>query len=219
MSFDRTALMNVPLRRYAEIRQEIRSGDLLLCAGSSIMSRMIQRATASMWSHVALIARLDSIERVMVLESVESIGVRTVPLSHYVRDYNGPGRGYKGDLLIARHAGLGAITTQRLRAMSQFAVDLFGSRYDTQEILRIAERIMQSSLKLDSHTAHDLARDGTYICSEYVWECYRRIGLEIAHDSRGFIAPADFANDPRVCAMWRLQAESGLSPCGQNRPF
>ena len=79
MSLALHSVPDVPLRAYEEMRSSIRSGDLLLCAGSSVMSRLIQHATACIWSHIALIARVDAIDRVLVLESVESIGVRCVP--------------------------------------------------------------------------------------------------------------------------------------------
>ncbi len=37
--------------------------------------------------------RLDEIDRVMVLESIEGKGVRTVPLSEYVKNFKGTGQG------------------------------------------------------------------------------------------------------------------------------
>jgi uncharacterized protein YycO len=56
------------------------------------------------------------------------------------------------------------------------------------------------------HNAHtsDPARDDTYICSEYVWECFHAAGIDIAHDVRGFIAPRDFADDPAIHGLYRL---------------
>ena len=62
---------HLPRKNYHEIRHEIRSGDILLCSGQSLFSTMIQKATNSVWSHVAFILRLDMIDRIMVLESVE----------------------------------------------------------------------------------------------------------------------------------------------------
>ncbi len=37
---------------YWQFRKNIRSGDVLLCSGSGWFSKMIQRATKSLWSHV-----------------------------------------------------------------------------------------------------------------------------------------------------------------------
>jgi hypothetical protein len=40
-----------------------------------------------------------------------------------------------------------------------------------------------------------------FICSEYAAKCFEAVGIEIEWDGRGFIAPADFANDPNVKAI------------------
>ena len=201
MTADRLKPLDLPIRQYAEIRTEIRTGDLLLCAGSSVMSRMIQRATASPWSHIALIVRIDSIDRVMVLESVESIGVRAVPLSHYIHDYDGSGRGYPGRIVIARHERFASLPPGRVCGFGQVAADLLGRRYDSAEILRVAARILHSEWRLEpADSAHpvELRRDRSFICSEYVWECFRAAGIAVAPNPRGFIAPRDFAADPAV---------------------
>lgn len=85
----------IAIQNYEQLRPQIKSGDILLCSGNSLISSLIQKATNSVWSHIAFVIRLDSIDRIMVLESVETIGVRTVPLSTYVNNYNGSGKGYE----------------------------------------------------------------------------------------------------------------------------
>ena len=95
---------NKPTSAYDEFRCEINSGDLLLCSGTSVFSSMIQAATKSIWSLVGFVMRLDSIDRVMILESVESIGVRTVPLSKYLYDYDSRGNPHPGRVVIARYS-------------------------------------------------------------------------------------------------------------------
>ena len=191
-------------RKYDDVRDDIKSGDILLCSGSAMFSKLIQRATRSVWSHVGFVIRLDTIGRVMVLESVESIGVRTVPLSHYVRDYKGDGKGYPGKLLLARHGGFSAVKARNLNKMSQFAVDLFGYPYDTDEIVRIAARIAKSFL---GFTKNEVKRDREFICSEYAWECYKGVGIKVPYDKRGFIAPKDFAKDPKVTSVAAIKVE------------
>ena len=187
-------------KRYQDVRPLIRSGDLLLCSGSALFSKMIQKATKSVWSHIAFVLRLDSIDRVMVLESLEPQGVRTVPLSSYVHDYNGTGKGYPGRVLLARHAQI-ALQTSQLKKMSQFAVDRFGYPYDKDEIIRIAARIGRG---IFGFTRGEVKRDKEYICSEYAWECFNRVGIRFSYDRRGFIAPRDFAADSNVQAIARL---------------
>lgn len=91
---------------YSEIRNNLKDGDILLCSGTGIFSAMIQQATRSVWSHVGFILRLDSLERVMLLESVEPIGVRTVRLSKYLENYGNNGKAYPGGLVVIRHSEL-----------------------------------------------------------------------------------------------------------------
>lgn len=184
---------------YAQFRDQIQNGDLLLCSGSGWFSLMIQRATKSVWSHVGFVMRLDNIDRIMVLESVEPLGVRTVPLRKYIEDYDNKGNPYPGGLVIARHADFAESGIQdRLGQFGQFAVDLFGYPYDKDEIAKIAARIAASYLPFSEDDKKSLKRDREYICSEYVWECYKALGIEIEHDKRGFIAPADFARAKKV---------------------
>jgi hypothetical protein len=191
------------LKTYEQARPELRSGDVLLASGEYMFSKLIQRATGSCWSHVAFVMRLDVIDRVMVLESIEGKGVRTIPLSEYVRNFEGTASGYKGRLAIARHQGFAAkASPEALKDMAQFAVDRFARPYDEEEIARITARIVGAAL---GFKRSEIARNEEYICSEYVWECYARLGLKIAHDKRGFVAPADFAKDPNMSVLYELQ--------------
>lgn len=198
----------VAISHYDVIRPQLRSGDILLCSGNAFFSRLIQKATQSVWSHVAFILRLEAINRVMVLESVESIGVRTVPLSSYVRNYNGSGKAYPGRVLIARHSELKASEVPHL---SQAAVNLLGYPYDKDEILRIAGRISTKAFGLGwKGDIAAIGQDRAYICSEYAYQCYESVGVMIDYDPAGFVSPADFAKTPAINAMNFLQMDERL---------
>ena len=146
-----------------------------------------------MWSHVGLVMRLDATDRVMVLESLEPQGVRTVPLRKYLVDYDNEGGPYPGAIVIGRHKGFEKVATNGLHRFGQFAADLLGYPYDKDEIAKIAARIAASHLRFTKKDKKALKRDREYICSEHVWECYRRLGIRIKHDPRGFVSPCDFA--------------------------
>lgn len=198
---------DITLQKYEDIREQLQSGDLLLASGEYMLSKLIQRATGSCWSHVAFIMRLDSIDRVMVLESIEGKGVRTVPLSEYVMNFEGTGQGYKGRLAIARHSAIKSkATTESMRKMAQFAVDRFARPYDEEEIARIISRIVGSAL---GFTDREIERDEEYICSEYVFECFGKLGIKIASDNRGFVSPADFSRDKEVKFLWEVVSVRG----------
>ncbi len=198
---------NLPIKHYSDIRQTIKSGDILLCSGSAAFSNMIKQATQSVWSHVAFIIRLDAIDRIMVLESVESIGVRTVPLSNYAFDYNGTGKGYPGRLMFARHSD---VAEENIPKLSRTATDLLGFPYNTQEIVRIAARISMNTLGISEPT-QDPAPQREFICSEYAHICFQSIGVTIDYNPMGFIAPADFARCARVKPICFIQSETEIN--------
>lgn len=193
----------ISIDQYDQIRSSINSGDLLLCSGNSMMSEMIKGATQSVWSHVAFVIHLEIIDRIMVLESVESIGVRTVPLSSYVRNYNGSGAGYPGRIMIARHQDF---QPQDISNLSQQAVDLLGYPYNTTETLRIAARIGMEAFGFDK-SSPEIAPKNEYICSEYVEICYDSVGIDIPYNKDGYITPADFANCPKVNPLFFIATE------------
>jgi hypothetical protein len=193
---------SLPNKRYKELRHEVRSGDLLLCSGNSVFSTLIKKATGSVWSHVGFILRIDSIDRIMVLESVESIGVRTIPLSSYVRDYNASGKGYPGRLMLARHQDVRQANIEKL---SRSAVDLLGYPYGTEEIVKIAGRIGLHALGFTDEEQDQKRKE--FICSEYAHDCFKSIGVDIPFNPMGFIAPADFVRCDRVKPLYYLETE------------
>lgn len=194
----------LPSRNYSELRHEVRSGDILLCSGSSVFSTLIKRATNSIWSHVGFILRLDSIDRIMILESVESIGVRTVPLSNYIYNYNATEKPYPGRLMLARHHD---VKEANIPNLSKHAVDFLGYPYHTEEIVHIAARLSFHLIGL-SNELPDSQKQRAFICSEYAYACFKSIGVTIDYNPVGFIAPADFANSPKVTPLCFLDTST-----------
>lgn len=206
MAIDQKVFPNHAFKAYRYARRLIRNGDVLLCSGSGIFSTMIQEATGSIWSHVGFILRLDEIDRIMVLESVEPIGVRTVPLSKYLKDYDSKGHAYDGGMAIIRHRKFEAkANRETLKRLTQFAVDLFGYPYDKDEIAKIAARIMASKIPFSPEAYARIKEDREFICSEYVYRCYKEIGIEIEWDKKGFIAPSNFAADDNFELLFAIK--------------
>lgn len=202
------ALTDLPPLDYAAIRAEVRTGDIALCSGTQFFSRVIRWGTASPWSHVAMIFRLEDLNRVMVLEAVEKIGVRAVPLSRFVAEDSARHRPYPGDIVIARHEAFDAHAADGgLGRLGDFATDRLGAPFDVLEMTRVMMRIALGGLGV--RLPKMLRSDGEFICSEYVARCLEQIGIEIPWDGRGFIGPANFADDPRIHAVARVS----------NRPF
>jgi uncharacterized protein YycO len=187
------AVAKLPVLDYDEVRNELRTGDIVFCSGTYFFSKTIQWFTKSVWSHVGIIYRDDHLERIFVLESETAIGVRLVPLSKYLRDYHGRNKPYKGRILIGR------ITpepdNQKLKQAISFGMDELTRPYDNWEICRIAIRILFKRGRKN--------RDRKYICSELVYEAFRK--AEIAFKfNRSSISPDDIWNDGRVVMKFRI---------------
>jgi hypothetical protein len=205
MSISDDALKTLPELEAAAIEAEVRDGDLLLCSGEHAFSKLIRWATKSPWSHVAMAMRADAIGRVMVLESVEKIGVRTVPFHTFVFGEEGM-RPYPGKIVLARDAKIAAASPADIRKIAEFAVDQLGDPFDPIEVLKIAARITLGSF--NQKMPEVMKARGEYICSEYVAKCYEQIGVRAPWDGRGFIAPCDFAADPDVSAIAQVRMPS-----------
>jgi hypothetical protein len=160
-----------------------------------MFSKLIKGFTGSKWSHVGFILKLPKPERLMVLESVESIGVRTVTLSSYFRNYNGSGKPYDGEILIARHKHM---KDHMIQDLSEKAIDLLGHPYDKNEIIRITAKIAASKIKNISCEIPE--SDNVFTCAEYADECFNSLGINIK--KCGYITPGDFMNDPFVYRLF-----------------
>ena len=200
MPVDQSHLTSFPPKSYAEVRALVRDGDILLCSARDPMSRAIQWATRSPWSHVAIAFRMEEIDRVLVLEAVERIGVRCIPLSTFVSRTSGGIAPYPGQIFLARHDALNEEQVANpIAQMSSFAFDRLGAPFSPAEIARIGMRIILG--RLGRRMPQPLIPKGEFICSEYVAGCFQSLGLEFPWDGLGFLAPANIAADEKVRAI------------------
>jgi len=185
-------LKALPVLPYPNVRTSLKSGDLLFTSGDYLISKAIQKMTDSPWSHVGIVFRLDSIDRVLLLESVEDMGVRFAPLSKYLNDYE-DGKPYKGRAVLARCKD---VTPETVKSLSTFGIDELTQPYDKDEIAKIMARITLGMGKKK--------RDREYICSELVYECFAHAGKEFAFNPKGFISPEDIWIDEKLSLIARI---------------
>jgi len=186
-------IQQFPLHPYENMRDDLRTGDLVFCSGSYFFSRAIQQFTRSIWSHVGVIYKDPTLQRVFVLESETLIGVRLAPLSKYLADYHGNNRPYKGNIVIARVHPL--IDEERLNHAISYGMDELTKPYDNLEILRIGFRILFSVSRR--------TRDRKYICSELVYDCFDRIGVPFNLRDE-YVSPDDIWLDAQVRHQYRI---------------
>lgn len=182
----------MPIAGYREIRAKLRSGDILFASGNYLVSEAIRTVTNSPWSHAGIVFRMNSIERILLLESVEDMGVRFVPLSKYLSDYENK-QPYQGRIVLAR---CGDLTPSAVTALAKFGISELTRPYDKDEIAKIIARIALGYGRKE--------RDREYICSELVYECFLRAGIKFPYNSDGFISPEDIWKDKRISPVCRI---------------
>ena len=204
MAISESVLTDLAQTPYAEIRDAVQDGDILLCSAHDFFSRLIRWATKSPWSHCAIAFRMEEIDRVLVLEAVEKLGVRCVPLSAFLKRTSSGLEPYPGDIVLARHKGLAAKSRARpMKKMADFAFDRLGDKFSHREMFKIILRIALG--RINRHMPKILVSDDEFICSEYVARCYETLGITIPWDGLGFMAPADIARDPGLQAVARIR--------------
>ncbi len=156
---------------------------------------------------MALAYRWPSLGRVMVFESVQTLGVRAVPLRKFISQSSTGRKPYPGKIILARHEDYadksGKSGSAAMRRLGDFAVDHFGDPFAGLEILKIAARICMGASNRRMPKA--LGPKDEFICSEYVAKCFKTVGIDVEWDGLGFIAPADFALDPKTRAIAQIR--------------
>jgi hypothetical protein len=186
-------LGNLPKMDYEKVRPYLQTGDIVFCSGNYLFSRIIQRLTKSTWSHVAVIYKDEQLGRVLVLEAEARVGIRLIPLSVYLKNYNDTKRPYKGKMVIAKTKV--AVEKDNLNKGISFGLDELSRPYDNWEIIRIFLRILFKKGKRE--------RNRSYICSELVRDIYVKAGVNIEFRN-SYISPDNIWNDDRVESKYRM---------------
>lgn len=188
-----TAKFNkVSAYHYKDIKKEIKAGDILFCSGKYVFSKVIRYLSDSLFTHVGIVFPWQG--KIMVLESEILIGVRAVTISDYLEDYNNTNRPYKGDLYLGRH---NATVDQKMAfSLIKHASNMLSRRYDNLELAQIVLRLIA---KIGRHKEND-----AYVCSDFVAECFGKIGVQFSKDEKGFIFPEHIASDPSVTPLFKI---------------
>lgn len=185
-------LKYLPVTAYQDLRKSLKSGDLLFASGNYFVSKAIRKVTDSPWSHVGIVFNIEQIDRILLLESVEDVGVRFAPLSKYIENYE-KGKPYKGEVAIAR---VSDVDSDLVNDLAKHGVDELTMPYDKGEIAKIISRIALKQGKWK--------RDREYICSELVYECFEKSGKVFKFDKRSFISPENIWCDDSVKMLSRV---------------
>lgn len=197
----------LPTVTYKELRDRIHNGDLLFCGGNFAFSKTIRYLSGrSKVSHVGMVYWWN--DRLMLLESVETDGVRIVPVSQYVGNYENTGKPYNGRLYLARDVRLyrpptsiiemaSAMRNPRVEQLLGDAASLLNKKFSFKDVLIF---FLQGNTGRFQHEDDD-----EFLCSEFVAKCYAGIGIEYPGDGHGFVAPEHIAASEHVKVMVEIR--------------
>lgn len=171
------------MRDYDDVKTELNTGDIALFSGTGVISRTIQFASRSMWSHVGLVIRSEEWDMLLLWESttlskikdVESRGQRQGvalrPLSARVRDYP------VGNVAFRKLQGV-TITEEMKQALKDFRQEVKGRDYE-EDMLELMKSAYDGPF---GQNEEDLS---TIFCSEGVGEGLQRMTILKEHDEEG----------------------------------
>src|SRR5258705_2014313 len=186
-------IKELPVISYEEIRDQIKTGYIFFGSGNYMFAGMIQRLTRSPWSHVAIVYKDEELDRVMVLEAEPKIGIRLIPLSKYLRDYQGTKKPYKGTVVLAKLNF--ELEKEKHNEAISFGLDELTRPYDNWEIIRILTRILFRIGKSEENR--------NYTCSELVSNAFARAGV-VFQLNNTYISPQEIWKDIRVKMEYRI---------------
>lgn len=195
----------LPKIDYDQLRGRICNGDLLFCGGNYIFSKTIRYLSGkSKVSHVGIVYWWN--DRLMLMESVETDGVRIVPVSQYLTNYENSGKPYNGRVYLGRHTKLyiapenenaASLTSNpQMEQMLNTAATLLNKKFSLRDTIDFFKQGITGRLR---HKDND-----QYLCSEFVAKCFEKININFPDDGRGFIAPEHIAMSNEVEARMEI---------------
>jgi hypothetical protein len=169
---------------YSDIRDQIRTGDILLFQGQSPLSRLIRWGSGSDYSHAGFTAWWD--HRLLVFQA-SGRGAEILPVSSAVDAYDGQVDWYA---LRPEHR-LSAECEQQLVT---HAVTMLGRAYSRVGLADLMLRMARGRFRgrPDAKACPD-----SMFCSQYVSYCFRMVGPDLVADTDdGSTSPGDLSRSP-----------------------
>jgi len=181
--------------KYAQARDQIKNGDVLMYKGRGLISSVIRWVTRSPYSHAALATWWN--QRLMVMEA-KGQGVIVNPTSRSILHYRGDVEWFSCKKEISED--------DRLR-MVTFAQEELGKSYGRWKAIILGLKILFIH---DFEKKDRLKREKKLFCSEYVAQIYNSIGLDLKKGrSDRFTKPGDIANSSLLEKRGQLKKYRG----------
>ena len=181
--------------KYSEIRESLKTGDLVLFSGKGRISGMIRWFTGSIWSHIGMVIRSKEFDMLLLWESttlskIKDIqsntakqGVQLVALSERINTYDG--------VIGIRRLENVCVDPLRMKALKKLRTELKDRPYEESKI-----ELLKSAY--DGPLGHNEEDLSSIFCSEMVAEAYQRMGLLSEDVPSNEYTPAGFGRDLKL---------------------
>jgi hypothetical protein len=183
--------------KYADIRHEIRDGDILLLRGYYTSSRLFERLTHAAYSHATIAIWWG--ERLMLLQA-EAHGVEAVPLSVAIGTYEG-----RCDWFPLRRETTPEIHL-RLPAVIARTKAYIGLPYGYWNLFK---KLFKKLLGI--HLRETPPQDGMF-CSQFVAEAFKNAGLPLLDRDAIDTWPSDIVQSPLVAYAGTIAHDPNTLP-------
>jgi len=177
---------------YNDIRNSLKTGDVVLFSGRGLASWLIQQATRSRWSHVGMVVRIPEYDMVLLWEStllsnvadVEAKkllgGVQLAPLSARIASYSGQAaiRRLNAELM-----------PEDLVALHELRHEITGRPYERDPVQLWRSALDVPGTMLAANAREDLS---SVFCSEMVAAAFQRMKLLPDDVPSNEFTPKDF---------------------------
>jgi cell wall-associated NlpC family hydrolase len=158
-----------PRALYDQVRDRIRTGDLILFRGRGPLSRLIRKLSYCVYSHVGIAAWWG--DHLVVFQSRIPVGVEVLPARRVVWKYDG-----QVDWWALKPEPAARLDRDGLLSV---AIAELGKPYSFWGLVRAGFRLLGGRL---TGRRDPVALPESYFCSQFVSACFRGGGVDLAPD-------------------------------------
>ncbi|MBK1812779.1 hypothetical protein JHL18_19335 [Clostridium sp. YIM B02505] len=183
---------------FSELKDDLKTGDLILFSGKYSISKLVEKLEHSMWSHAAMVVRIPNIEYPLLWESSaltnlsdelykdNKTGPKIVNLEERLKTYGSDLKPYTPPIYAVRRLEVER-TDEMINSLNALFTSLHGlpNPDEWKMILEVVEgKLLNIPSKLDNYT-----------CSELVAESLIKMGLLENKRVINSYMPKDFSSD------------------------
>lgn len=180
--------------KYEMIRQQLKTGDILLFSGKGVVSDGIKFFTISKWSHVGMVYKVDDGDIIFCWESTTLTDVSDAETGKRTKGVQLTVLSERIEACLASSYEINLrqisapLTDNMLMSLKKFRSDVSGRPYEKNKI-ELLKSVYNSWLGKNTEDLSSL------FCSELIAEAYQQMGLLTEEEPSNEYTPKDFSQE------------------------